>query len=52
MSLAAWHALEEEEEQILLRRSSRKEDIGDCYVFRVMKYKSFHDTNLSAQYEP
>lgn len=38
-------ALEEEEEQILLSRFSGEEDIGDWYVFRVMKYKSFHNTN-------
>ena len=24
---------------------SEEEDIGDWYVFRVMKYKSFHNTN-------
>lgn len=38
-------ALEEEEEQILLSRFSGEEDIGDWYVIRVMKYKSFHNTN-------
>ena len=35
-------AFEEEEEQILLSCFfSGKEDIGDWYVFRVMKYKAF-----------
>ena len=35
-------AFEEEEEQILLSCFfSGEEDIGDWYVFRVMKYKAF-----------
>ena len=35
-------AFKEEEEQILLSCfSSGEEDIGDWYVFRVMKYKAF-----------
>ena len=38
-------ALEEEEEQILLSHFSEEEDIGYWYVFRAMKYKSFHNTN-------
>ena len=38
-------ALEEEEEQTLLSRFSGEEDIRDWHVFRVMKYKNFHNTN-------